>query len=522
MRSIFPKTLSGQLLVLLVIVLLVAQALNLLLLVDERRLQSDAAEYRQAIDRMAVQLVAIPDPVPAARDLPYELPNRNRAQGIFFLSINNRALIAAHARSLSQYETRLDRALRAAGVQPLSVSVAKRQHLGAKPPMGRNLKNEAIDLQDSRRGAYRRPPERREHPPRRERRDGVFHPEPVRGHAPPPPLRTEQSPHERHQNTDHTGRTSAPESAMEEIILSAEIRPGIWYNAIVPYAPVKAVTSRIILATAILLMLTLLAVWIFVRRISRPLAGLTRAADRLGRGDGGEHLDESGPDDIRLAAKAFNQMQERLTRMLDTQRTMLRAVGHDLRTPLTSLRIRAENIPRDAGRDKFIATIDAMTKMTSEILSWAKDASGTEPMEAVDINAMLESIADDYADQNLNVGFSPSEPLVIKCRRVAIKRALQNLIDNALKYGDQARISLKPDRHKVDIHVDDTGPGIPETQMHDVLQPFIRLESSRSKETGGSGLGLSITDNIVQAHGGALILENHAEGGLRATMRIPR
>ena len=232
-------------------------------------------------------------------------------------------------------------------------------------------------------------------------------------------------------------------------------------------------------------------------------------------------MEEAGARDVKLAAQAFNNMQTRVTRMLDTQRTMLRAVGHDLRTPLTSLRIRAENIEDDVERGKVIATLNDMTVMTEEILSWAKDASGTEDLALVDLHALLESMTDNYQDQGHHVELRDFESMVVKIRRISIKRAIQNPIDNALKFGHTATLSVERKGKLVLIHVDDVGLGVPREQQEEILKPFVRLEASRNKETGGTGLGLSIANSIAQIHGGTLAMSNREPKGLRVTLTLP-
>ncbi len=288
-----------------------------------------------------------------------------------------------------------------------------------------------------------------------------------------------------------------------------------------PHPATESLTGRILLATGLLIGLSLLAAWIFARRISRPISKFAHAAERLGRGDEAELLSETGPQDMRQAAHAFNTMQSRLTRMLETQRTMLRAVGHDLRTPLTSLRLRAENISDEREREKVISTLNDMTVMTEEILGWAKDASGTEPLAFVDLGSLLHCLTDDYQDQGRDVSLQDFKTFSVNIRRISVKRALQNLINNALQYGQSATLSVERLKNKIVVHVDDEGPDVPEDQLSEILKPFIRLEASRNKETGGTGLGLSNADTIAQIHGGRLILSNRTPQGLRASFSLP-
>jgi len=258
----------------------------------------------------------------------------------------------------------------------------------------------------------------------------------------------------------------------------------------------------------------------FVKRISRPLSKFARAADEFGRGKGPDPLEEQGPEDLRRAAQAFNRMQRRLSRTLETQRTMLRAVGHDLRTPLTSLRIRSEMIPKESNRDKFIATIDDLTLMTEEILGWAKDASTVEQASEVDLVEFINSVFEDFSEQDVSV--LQMQSTNVSMRRLGLKRALSNIIGNALKYAGSAVISYEQKKAHHIIHVDDDGSGIPEHKFADAMKPFVRLEESRNKKTGGSGLGLSIAESILQVDGGKLVLSNRSPNGLRASLYIPK
>lgn len=499
LRKLVPQTVVGQLMVMLAMVLLIAQIINLALLVGEQRIQARSNTYNQAIEHSVRLMAQLPEEIPA--DLPASLARvRGGPQGAFFISKVNRAQISAEAKPLPRYNQKFQDRLREEGITALQTSVSFLAD-GPKGPKG-----------EARRGPHRKSGDKRPPPPRGERRrpppqDGIFHPR----NRPRPPGPSFGGP--------ELGEPG--QGGLQEIRLSAEIEPGIWFNAFMPHSPTESLTSRIILATLLMLGLTLLAAWVFARRISRPLSDFTRAAERLGRGDVSEDLEATGPADIRQAATAFNTMQTRLTRTLDTQRTMLRAVGHDLRTPLTSLRIRAENIPAELDRDKFISTINDMTVMTEEILSWAKDASGTEELAAVNLEALLASVTDDYQDQGRDVSLKDFASITIKIRRSSLKRALQNLINNALQYGRCARLSVEHKKGRILIHIDDEGPGVAEAKLAEIMKPFMRLETSRSKETGGTGLGLSIAESIAQIHGGQIILSNRAPQGLRATISLP-
>jgi signal transduction histidine kinase len=259
-----------------------------------------------------------------------------------------------------------------------------------------------------------------------------------------------------------------------------------------------------------------------VRRVTSPLATLATAAERLGRDINAPPLAALGTIEMRQAARAFNEMQERLRRLIDNRTRLLAAISHDLRTPLTLLRLRAENAASEEDRDKMVATIAAMDAMIEASLNFARAEAAAEHRRLANLAALLASIVDDMADAGLVVTMAPADELIYQFQADALKRAVTNLIDNALKYGKAARVRIETTPKTIAIIVDDDGPGIPEAELTRVLQPFYRLDPSRNAETGGIGLGLAIALSIAEAHGGTLTLSNRPEGGLRATMTLPR
>jgi signal transduction histidine kinase len=259
-----------------------------------------------------------------------------------------------------------------------------------------------------------------------------------------------------------------------------------------------------------------------VRRITAPLGMLSAAADRLGRDVAAEPLAETGTREMQQAARAFNRMQERLRRLIESRTQMLAALSHDLRTPLTLLRLRAEEVADTDERDKILTTIGEMNEMIGTTLSFARDEVRAEPRRRIDIAALVESVVDDMADAGLPVTMQPVAPLNYECQPGALKRAISNLLDNAVKYGKRAQATITYTTTKaIEITIDDEGPGIPEAELPRVFQPFYRVEESRSRDTGGIGLGLAIAQSVVQAHGGELTLANRPGGGLRAVIQLP-
>jgi signal transduction histidine kinase len=262
------------------------------------------------------------------------------------------------------------------------------------------------------------------------------------------------------------------------------------------------------------------SVWA-VRRLTAPLGMLSAAADRLGRDVASEPLAEAGTIEMRHAARAFNRMQERLRRLIESRTQMLAALSHDLRTPLTLLRLRAEDVADADERDKMLGTIGEMDEMIGTTLAFARDEVRAEPRRRVDIAALLASIVDDMADAGLPVTMAPAAPMIHECQPGALKRAIANLLDNAVKYGKRAEVAIAATAKTIEITIDDDGPGIPEAELPRVFQPFYRVEESRNRDTGGTGLGLAIAQSIVQAHGGELTLANRPGGGLRASIKLP-
>jgi len=282
-----------------------------------------------------------------------------------------------------------------------------------------------------------------------------------------------------------------------------------------------SVSLQFIISMALMGVIVLVvSIWA-VRRLTAPLGLLSAAADRLGRDVTAAPLAEAGTVEMRNAARAFNRMQERLRRLIESRTQMLAALSHDLRTPLTLLRLRAEEVPDAGERDKMLSTIGEMDEMIGTTLAFARDEVRAEPRRRVDIAALLESVVDDMADADLPVTMQPAAPAIHDCQPGALKRALTNLLDNAVKYGKCAQAAIAVQGDTLAITIDDEGPGIPEAELAKAFQPFYRVENSRSRDTGGTGLGLAIAQSIVQAHGGELTLANRPVGGLRATITLP-
>jgi signal transduction histidine kinase len=283
-----------------------------------------------------------------------------------------------------------------------------------------------------------------------------------------------------------------------------------------------AYSAQFLLSMAIMAIIILaVSVWA-VRRVTAPLAGLAAAADRLGRDVSAPPLPEVGTVETRQAARAFNEMQRRLRTLVDNRTRLLAAISHDLRTPLTILRLRAETVEDDQERERMLATISEMDAMIGTALLFARDEGASEPRKQVDLTALVQGVVDQMSGAGFPVRMRAGPPILYECQPGGLKRAVRNLLDNAVKYGKSGSVELKLAARSIEIDIDDGGPGIPEDELARVLEPFYRLEESRSRETGGVGLGLAIARAIAQAHGGTVTLGNRPHGGLRAKIVLPR
>ncbi len=309
--------------------------------------------------------------------------------------------------------------------------------------------------------------------------------------------------------------------AAVEMAISIRLSGGDWLNVETRFhrpPPQWALPAVFTFVTSAVLIA--LAVWVALGRLIGPLRALADSASRFGRGEAIAPLPDSGPEELRQLTRAFNEMQDRIHRFVEDRTRLLAALGHDLRSPLTALRVRAEMVDDDETRERLVASIEEMQQMVEATLSFARGMAVNEPAETVDLGEYVGRLCAEMAEAGEDVTFTPPpEPVTARLRPSATRRALRNVIGNAVRYGRRARVSLRPDGA---IIVDDHGPGIPEEDLPRVFEPFVRLEKSRSLETGGTGLGLSIARSILTAQGGRITLENRAEGGLRATLTLPR
>ncbi|MBH0238557.1 ATP-binding protein [Methylobrevis albus] len=487
---LFPRSMAWQLVALLIAVALAAQALTLVLLVDERRNAIQIANREQVLSRTA-SLVRLIEETPA--------------------SVHQRILDTASGGRLTftvDPEASVTRAPQSRG--EIAVTGALSEMLDDAPDI-----RAAIDID--------RPPRPRDRAREAERKAAEGGPETAEER-----IRREQRAAERLERwrareaeRERDGRPRHGAAGVTAAI-SVPLADGRFLNVFAQFGPPPPLLGPAFYSTLAITLAMVLVVALSVRRITRPLRALGEAADRFGRGESVAQLPETGPIEVKQATAAFNAMQERIGRFVTDRTRLLGAISHDLRTPLTALRLRAEFVDDDEIRAKLIETIDEMSRMTEATLAFAREDASHEPARAVDLAALVAAVADDFADMGEAVSADVPARLDLVVRPTALRRALRNLIENALRYGGAARVTLKEGTDDLSIRIDDDGPGIPPDRMDDVFEPFLRLETSRSQDTGGVGLGLATARSIVHAHGGEIRLANRPEGGLSATIHLPR
>jgi signal transduction histidine kinase len=315
-------------------------------------------------------------------------------------------------------------------------------------------------------------------------------------------------------------------------LIGMRLSDGSWLTLRAAVPPPRPSTSVIFVAsfTMMTVAAALLVLWA-VRRLTQPVVALAEAAEALGRDVNAPPLPEGGPTEIAIAAAAFNTMAERIKRFVRDRTFLITAIGHDLRTPITRMRLRAEFIEDELQRHKMLADLDELEAMVRATMEFGRDVTSGEVITRFDLAALsrtvLEEIGDARPEASEKLSYQGPDGLVVDARPRAMKRALNNLVSNAVSYAGNARIVLAAPRptsrggRVVTLLVEDDGPGIPSDELEQIFLPFRRLEESRSRETGGVGLGLSIARNILRAHGGDVTLGNHPGGGVRAIVTLP-
>ncbi|MGE0043960.1 MAG: ATP-binding protein [Vicinamibacterales bacterium] len=328
----------------------------------------------------------------------------------------------------------------------------------------------------------------------------------------------------------------APEApAAQAILRQALLQPGLelppfalalrqpdgqWLTLEPPDLLLPLWRLRLFLASALGALALAPVAWFAARRLTRPVRALAAAAAGIDLEGRGAAIEVEGPSEIRAAATAFNAMQARLGEQAARQTRMIAAVAHDLRTPLTGLRLRAESAPEEV-RDRMVADIDRMRAMVTQVMDYVQGEQGPLEPEPLDLGTLVRDCAEAAVELGRDVRCVVPDEASFVGDPLALRRAVSNLIDNAVRYAGSARVTVHRNEAGWMVDVDDDGPGIPAAAIAGVLEPFRRLDDSRSRGTGGVGLGLAVVRSAAERHGGALVLANRAEGGLRARIRLP-
>jgi signal transduction histidine kinase len=455
-RRFLPKSLIGQIALVMAAALLVAQAINFGLIFNERQRATHTQIEAPPIGRFVLMLQRLAPLAPAARaDLLAERGRRGR------FAIDAESAIPAEA-SDPRIVARLRDQAEQNGVALRDVRAAVRQQ---------------VEL------------------PRR--------------------FRDRLSPEELSRAEERMRR-------MQTLYLSAQLPDGSWVNArLVTARPNPWLAARLAGSTLLIYLLILAAVTLIAQRLGRPLRALTAAAQSFEGRSEAPQVEPRGPADVRRAILAFNAMSARVGTMLDEKDRMLGAIGHDLRTPLASLRIRAESVEPAEERAKMIATIEEMTAMLDDTLAFARSGRAAEEVRAVDVSALADAVVEELRALGQPATFHEGARQTASVQPNLLRRAVRNLIENGVKYGGSAEVAVRAGGGMIAIEVADNGPGIPEAEFGKVQEPFVRLEASRNRATGGSGLGLALARAAAEAHGGRLELENRPGGGLLARILLP-
>ncbi len=493
---LWPRSLVGQMALVIAVALAIAQVMNVFLLLSEQQLhqltrrtglaesfcgeaivdlfsssqEQSAAQVRGMSNNPLMSLELVAPSLRGVQDLVRDFPLEQRVKE----DLARKGILIAAIE---------------AGARPVLHRLATRDQRGNLPPPTGTMEPP--------------PPGHRQTPPPRHR-------------EPPPPL--EKPPAELLREPPPSDATP-----METFIAVRQYPRGDWLRCRVVSPPEDpSINRRLILSTLALYLIVLSSLLLLTRWLAAPLSRLAEAASEMGSGERVSPLPIDGPQEVSAVAKAFNDMNGRITSMLMDKDAMLGAIGHDLRTPLTSLRIRAENLDPSRDRDRMINSIEHLTRMLDGILELSKIGGNKEAAVLTDLTALIMTIVDDFEDLGLDVRLKSTERNQSTLRPHLFMRLLRNLIENAVKYGERARLSVDAVPGELLIHVDDDGPGLAAGMIDRLIKPFERLDMSRNSITGGAGLGLSIAKMIADAHGASLQFQNRRDGGLRVTIRLPQ
>jgi signal transduction histidine kinase len=320
------------------------------------------------------------------------------------------------------------------------------------------------------------------------------------------------------------GTSAAADDAGHTTLISLRLEDGSWLNVSLARVQATRFMSPSFLVTSVVGALGVVLVAILLSRwLTKPLDRLADGARTLFvAGEGGPQLEETGTREVRTLAAAINEMRRRIERMVADRTQMLAAISHDLRTPLTRLRLRTNALPAGEPRTSIERDIAEMEQMIEATLGFLRENAVEEPVAPVDLAAILQSIADDAADAGQEVAVDAPRSLVVRGRHLALKRLFTNLVGNAIRHGGSAEVRAQQSAAAVEITISDNGPGIPPEKLEAVFEPFCRLDDARGRETGGYGLGLTVARSIARGHGGEVVLVNRPSGGLAAIVRLPK
>lgn len=489
MKAFLPRSLPGQLALVMAVALLVASTVNFVLLLGERQRAALIEQSGPAMARFAdIAAVVFADP-PSGLVRP---SGAGRPQGPGRYSLQPTNLIEKHGLQRDvTLERRLSEALSDAGVKAAEIRASTRIL-----PRPDRITDAISELARS-----------RDRSPAADSGPGDFG---------PPPMGESRT------GRNGPGAGDPPLHEVREILLSAQLPDGRWLSSFT-ISPESTRGDVFLLGAStfvIFICVFIAALWV-ASRLSRPLKDLSDAAGRVGDADEPQQVVARGPGDVQQTIQAFNAMSRRVSQLLREKDVMLGALGHDLRTPLASLRIRLESMEPEAERVKAVRTIEEASELLEDILELSRQGKSSEPERTMDMSMLVEDMVEDYAETGAPVMLEASQRSVAVCRPVLMRRALRNLVDNAVTYGNAARLTVETNAGYINIHVDDDGPGMSEEALARATDPFYRGEASRNRSTGGAGLGLTLCEAIARAHGGTLILTNRTPKGLRATITLP-
>lgn len=325
---------------------------------------------------------------------------------------------------------------------------------------------------------------------------------------------------------DFARRMHRARALPDTITVAALRRPGAdnWLVASTLARPREPHFLRNLIAQTLLIYIVLIgAIALILRRITGPLAALTRRVEQFARDPAASpdaRVVPQGPRDTRALIEAHNAMETRIAAMLDEKDVMLGAIGHDLKTPLAALRVRIESVDDETERSRMATTIEDIVRTLDDILSLARVGRPSDPREPTELSALVASVVEEFEDMGEPVELGDTTRIVAPLRATWLRRAVRNLVSNALRYAGGATVTVTRENGEAVIRVEDEGPGIPESDIARMLEPFERGDPSRNRETGGAGIGLTLARAIAEQHGGSLVLANRAEGGLRAEIRL--